>query len=133
MATKFSAEQMAGAIIEANGILAGAARKLGCSRRTVHRYVKRYATVRAAYEDARETNIDYVEGKLMAAIKKGSVPAIMFFLKTVGRDRGYVDRKEHTGPGGEELIFRVVYGDGRRSASRSASQADGDMDQQGEA
>lgn len=93
----FTAEQMITAIRESNGILAVSARKLGCSRQTVHNYVNKFATVRDAYHDARETNIDYAEGKLMKAIDKGSVPALMFFLRTIGRHRGYVERQELAG------------------------------------
>ena len=104
----FTAEQMITAIQDSNGILAVAARKLGCTRQTVHNYVNKFATVKAAYHDARENNIDYVEGQLMTAIKNGSVPAIMFFLKTVGKHRGYVERQELAGVKNEPLVVEYV-------------------------
>lgn len=91
---KFTAQQMVETIYESKGILAIAARKLACTRQTVHNYVNRYATVKAALEDARETNVDYVEGKLMQAIDSGNIAAIMFFLKTQGKNRGYIERQE---------------------------------------
>ena len=30
-------------------------------------------------------------------------------LKTLGKDRGYVERTEHTGEDGKEFVIRVVY------------------------
>ena len=43
---------------------------------------------------ARETAIDHVESKLMGAIDDGNVTAIIFFLKTQGKSRGYTERSE---------------------------------------
>ena len=94
MKEKYSAEQMIEAIRKNNGILALAAKNIGCSRSTVHRYVKDYATVKAAYDEANESNIDFVESKLMANINHGDTTAIIFFLKTKGKGRGYVERQE---------------------------------------
>lgn len=101
---KYKAHEVAKAIRQAKGILAVAARNLGCHRTTVYSYLKKYASVRAAYDEARETNIDFVEGQLMAAINRGSVPAIMFFLRTVGRNRGYIERQEIEHRGSDEPV-----------------------------
>ena len=101
-------EQVIEAIKRNDGLLAATARDLGISRSTVYRYVKRYATIQAAVEEARDTNIDMAEGQLMKAIRKGSIPAIMFFLKTVGKSRGYVERQEVSGPDGNQITFKVV-------------------------
>ena len=99
---------MIDAIIEAKGILAVAARNLDCSRQTVHNYVNRYATVREAYEDANETNIDFVENKLMQQINNGNVTAMIFFLKTKAKHRGYVERREFTGDDGKPIQVEYV-------------------------
>ena len=37
----------------------------------------------------KETSIDFVENKLMNEIKDGNISAITFYLKTIGKDRGY--------------------------------------------
>ncbi len=91
---KYTTEEVIKAIEEAKGILADAARKLGCTRRTVHNYVNRYPTVKAVYKDETEKSVDYAEGKLMDLIKAKNVSAIIFFLKTKGKHRGYVERQE---------------------------------------
>ena len=40
---------------------------------------------------AKEIILDEVEGALFGAIKKGNVTAMIFFLKTQGKKRGYVE------------------------------------------
>ena len=105
----YTPEQMADAIRESNGILAVAARRVGCSRTTIHTYVNKYASVRKAYEDANETTLDFVEGKLMELVRAGNVAATIFFLKTKGKSRGYVERQEVTGADSAPVKIVVEY------------------------
>ena len=109
MTKRFGAEAVIAAIVKNKGILALAAKSLDCSRTTVYRYVNEYATVKAAYEEANESNIDFVESKLMMNIDHGDTTAMIFFLKTKGKHRGYVERTEQTQVG--DVTFKVVYGD----------------------
>jgi hypothetical protein len=102
---RYKADQIAQAITDANGILSLAARNLGCSRTTLYKYVKKYATVQEALEEARETNIDFVESSLMKQIKKGNVTAMIFFLKTQGKHRGWVERQEVAGVKDAPLVI----------------------------
>ena len=89
-------------------MLAAAARQLGVTRRTVYNYVNKYPTIKQALDDARQENLDFAENQLMKAVRAGNVTAIMFLLKTLGKDRGYVDRKEITGADGDAIIVRSV-------------------------
>jgi len=112
MAEKYNAQQMIDAIQDAKGILTVAARKLQCSRMTVYRYINKYNTVKDAYEEANESNIDFVETKLMEQINKGNITAIIFFLKTKAKHRGYVERQEFTGKDGEKLeTIKIIMSD----------------------
>ena len=36
-----------------------------------------------------DTSIDYVESKLLKEIEQGNIPAITFYLRTKGKNRGY--------------------------------------------
>ena len=115
---KYKAPQIAEAIIAADGVLSVAARNLGCSRTTLYKYVEKYATVKDALEDARETNIDFVESSLMKQIKEGNVTAMIFFLKTQGKHRGWVERQEITGKDGAPVEIKTIeivkdYGDSK--------------------
>lgn len=94
---KYSAEQVIEAIKQSKGIVTTAAKALGCSRATVNNYVKKFVTVADALEETRETTLDFVESQLMKQIQNDNLTAIIFFLKTQGKNRGYNERTEFTG------------------------------------
>lgn len=95
-----TAKQYADALIAARGIVADAARALGVDRSSVHRAINRYQTVADARDDAREAQIDRVESKLLNEIDNGNITAIIFYLKTQAKHRGYSERQEITGANG---------------------------------
>lgn len=105
---KFTAEQIANALIEAKGFVSVAAKNLGCAPNTVRNYIKRYATCAQAVEDTREEMKDFAESKLFTEIKNGNITAIIFYLKTQAKDRGYVERAERTGADGGPLQVGIV-------------------------
>ena len=104
---QYTAEQVAQAIIKAQGVLIGAAQALGCSRQTVDNYIKKYKTVKDAYAEANEITIDFVETALLKKIKSGDTTAMIFYLKTKGKNRGYVERQEVENTG--KVQIHVVY------------------------
>ncbi len=87
------------AIGECNGLLTVAAAKAGVSYTTINRYVADYPTVKQASLDARERMLDFTEGKLYSKIKGGDNTCIIFYLKTQGKARGYIEKQEieHSG------------------------------------
>jgi len=95
------------AIKAANGLLTMAAAKSGIGYRTVCRYVAEYPSVKEAAQDAKESMLDFAEGKLYSKIKAGDNIAILFYLKTQGKARGYIERQEFANPIGES--FRVEH------------------------
>jgi hypothetical protein len=103
---KYSVEQVVRALESSMGLISPAARALGCSAQTVRNYVKRHPTVKRAKEDEREKLIDMAEASLYKQIKSGDTTAIIFTLKTVGKDRGYVERREVTGKDGGPLATK---------------------------
>lgn len=98
------------ALKECNGLLTLAARKAGVTYRTIKRYADEYPTVAEAYKESKETMLDVAEGKLYQAIGKGESWAICFYLKTQGKQRGYVERQEFTGKDGNplQMVFKDV-------------------------
>lgn len=126
---RYTAAEMAEAIAEAKGFISTAAKRLGCGRRTIYRYIRQYASVRQAVEDAREDMKDFAEAKLFQLIQgyqvctasdeeeaprvvhyQPNVTAIIFYLKCQAKDRGYVERMQHevTGADGGPLVVRYV-------------------------
>ena len=49
-----------------------------------------------------------VESKLFSLIDSGDTGSTIFFLKTRGKKRGYVERSEITGADGKDLNYTVT-------------------------
>ncbi len=103
------------AIYEAKGLLTIAAAKSGIGYRTICRYVADYPSVKEAAHEAKEGLLDRAESKLYDAIDKGEAWAIAFFLKTQGKQRGYIERQEISGQDGKPFEI-VVKWDGNKNA-----------------
>jgi len=108
MAEKYTTAQMIEALREKHGNLSAAARYLGCSRNTIARYIENYPTVKAVYDEERETLIDFAENQLFQQVKDGNITAIIFTLKTIGKSRGYVERQEVTGADGKPMETKIT-------------------------
>ena len=106
---KYSVQQVIAALGESHGMIAPAARSLGCSRDTVRRYLAEYEEIAQAIADEREATTDLAENKLRDAIIRGEAWAICFYLKCMAKDRGYVERGELTGTNGAPVKIRLVY------------------------
>jgi len=106
-----TAKRIISAIHDAHGLITNAAEKAGVDRRTVSRYMKEFPKIAQAVEDAQEKLYDTAESKLIERIEAGDLTAIIFFLKTRCKRRGYIERQEYTGKDGKELVFRITYDD----------------------
>jgi hypothetical protein len=106
---RYTPEQVAEALRKTKGLLFLAAKHLGCEPETIRNYCKRYPSVQAAREIERGQLIDEAEMKLWQSIKKGEAWGITLCLRTLGKDRGYVERQEVTGQDGHEIVIKVVY------------------------
>jgi hypothetical protein len=98
------------AIVDSFGNLSQAANMLKVERATLYRWIEQDA-LEEAVQEGRNKRLDFVEGKLDQKINSGDTTAIIFFLKTQGKSRGYVERQEVTGKDGSKL-FEVNILDG---------------------
>ena len=108
--------QVVAALQQSGGIMAHAARKLGLDRSTLHTRIHNNQSLMDAMAEAKETNLDVAETKLMQAINKGELAAVFFYLKTQGKKRGYIERHEFDHidvPAPIEIAIQVVDEDGR--------------------
>lgn len=76
------------------GNLKKSAKALNISRSTLYRWIDEDEDLQEAVEDVTEGLIDDSESALRKKIKKGDTTAIIFHLKTKGKNRGYVERQE---------------------------------------
>ena len=91
------------ALQEAGGVKSHAARILGCSTSALSKYIKEDSQLQEIQLSARDTMIDIAEEGLMNALKREDMRAILFTLKTIGKERGYTSRQEITGENGTPL------------------------------
>ena len=64
---------------------------LGLSRTHFYRLLNSDPEFAERCKEAKEIILDEVEGELFKAIKKGNVTAMIFYLKTQGKNRGYIE------------------------------------------
>ena len=70
------------------------------SRMTYHRWKEQDEEFAQSIIEIDEAKIDYVENKLFENIDANKTNEILFYLKTKGKNRGYVERQEHQIDGG---------------------------------
>ena len=75
-------------------------------RSTHYRWLESDPEYAAAVDAIKESLIDRAEGVLHSLIGEGNVPAVLFFLKTQGKRRGYIERTEtDVTSGGQPINF----------------------------
>jgi len=77
-------------------------------RTTYYRWLDEDNEFRQKCKDIEEATIDYVESKLLSQIREGNTTATIFYLKTKGKNRGYVERQEVTGRDGADIIMPKI-------------------------
>lgn len=91
-------EQHKKAIIEALeqslGVVTTACKKVGVGRTTFYQWVKDDPAFANDVRDISDIALDFAESQLHKQIKDGSTAATIFYLKTKGKNRGYIERTE---------------------------------------
>lgn len=91
---RYTVKKILEAIPGTGGIVFIVAQKLGCRRETVSIKKSKSKVLQEAFEQERESMLDYAEAELFEKIRQGDNTMIIFFLKTQGKHRGYVERSE---------------------------------------
>lgn len=104
MGQKYTNAQILDAIKSVNGMVYLAARSIGCDPQTIYNRMNKYPTIRQAVDNARGEVVDIAEQKFRQAITNGEPWAVAMALKTLGKNRGYVERQEVTGADGGAIV-----------------------------
>lgn len=96
------------ALVTHMGNLTDAARHLGCARKTIYEAIARWPDLQDVRDEAWNELGDEAEGQLTRLIRMGNLGAVIFYLKTQHKARGYVERVEQTGKDGGAIEQRVV-------------------------
>lgn len=76
------------------GNVAAVARRFGVSRGTILNRINESPTLQKVLDDARQSMLDNAESVLYKKVLEGSTAELIFFLKTQGKERGYIERNE---------------------------------------
>ena len=79
------------------GIVTTACKAVGISRETHYRWTREDEAYKEAVQSIADIALDFAESQLHKRIKDGSDAAVIFYLKTKGKKRGYIERQEITG------------------------------------
>ncbi len=85
------------------GIVTTACKIVGINRWTFYSYIKNDEEFAKAVKELENVALDFAESALHENIKNGKEPSTIFYLKTKGKNRGYVERQEITGKEGEPI------------------------------
>lgn len=88
---RFTKKAVAKALHNANGLLAVAARNLGCSRSTLQSYLKKYPDLHEELQQIRDSYVDLAESSLIKQIQEKNTTATIFLLKCLGKGRGWIE------------------------------------------
>lgn len=92
------------------GVVTTACKNVGISRETHYRWMREDDQYKKDVIELENVALDYAETQLHKQIKDGNTSATIFYLKTKGKNRGYVERTEITGADTEPIIVRILDG-----------------------
>ncbi len=91
------------------GVVTSACRKANISRTTFYKWLGEDPDFARQVKDIEDVALDFVESQLFKQIKDNNVASTIFYLKTKGKNRGYMERQEISGPNGEPVQpFQII-------------------------
>ncbi len=94
------------------GIVTTACKAVGVSRVTYYDYYKTDKEFKASVDDLSNVALDFAESQLHKQIKDGIPSSTIFYLKTKGKKRGYIERSEVDLSGG---VSKIIFEDAKPS------------------
>jgi hypothetical protein len=92
--TKENKKAIIEALKQSLGVVTTACDSVGITRQTYYYWLKTDEEFRQEVEDLENVTLDFAESQLFKQIKEGSTAATIFYLKTKGRKRGYIEKTE---------------------------------------
>ena len=94
------------------GVVTIACKQADVPRSTYYKWLKEDTDFAQAVKEIENIALDFAESQLHAQIKDGSTSATIFYLKTKGKKRGYVEKSELDLTSGNEPVKLRINIDG---------------------
>lgn len=101
---------MLSALEKSLGVVTSACKSVGISRETHYKWMREDDSYKESVDDLVNVALDFAESQLHKQISKGNPTSTIFYLKTKGKNRGYIERQEIQHDGGEGLRIEIVDG-----------------------
>ena len=101
------------AILASGGMVTHVARRLGMSTTMVKNLFLKYKSLGSMFSEYKEAILDEVEMHLIKKIRsgdKGDTLAMIFYLKCIGKERGYIDRVVNNDAGKKSPVKLTIIG-----------------------
>ena len=105
--TEHTKKAMLDALEKTLGIVTTACKKVGIGRTTYYDWYNTDPKFKAKVDDLKNVALDFAESQLHKQIQDNSTSATIFYLKTQGKKRGYVERQELDLSSGNEQINKI--------------------------
>jgi len=89
------------------GIVNNACKAAKIPRSTYYKWLKEDQEFSEQVNDIANVALDFAESQLHQQIENNSTAATIFYLKTKGKNRGYIERQEITGADGMPTNFQI--------------------------
>ena len=89
------------------GVVTSACKSVGINRSTHYEWMKTDEEYKKEVEDVENVALDFAESQLHKQIKEGNTAGTIFYLKTKGKKRGYIEKSEieHSGNAFENVTI----------------------------
>ena len=100
-------ESILKALEQSLGIVTVACRNAEIPRSTFYKWINEDDEFAKQVKDIENIALDFAESQLHKQIGENSAAATIFYLKTKGKKRGYIERQEITGADGMPTNFQI--------------------------
>mgnify|MGYP003633457038 FL=1 len=100
-------ESLLAALEQSLGVVTVACREAHIPRSTYYKWLNEDREFADQVADIENVALDFAESKLHNQISDNNTSATIFYLKTKGKNRGYVERQEITGAEGMPTNFQI--------------------------
>ena len=105
-------DAMIQALEKSLGVVTTACKQVGIGRATFYEWLEKDPKFAKEVAEIQNVALDFAESQLHKQIGDGSTSATIFYLKTKGKKRGYIERQEITGAEGERLFQVKIIDEG---------------------
>lgn len=102
--THMTAEIFKTALEGSYGNITLMAQRSGASRDAIYDWIRNHPEAQEQIRKERETLVDLAENKLGVLINEKNPTAIIFTLKTLGKNRGYIEQVQIANPDGTNIV-----------------------------